>query len=472
MFGNLFQGREVGKQRSHGFMLAVGVATLLLAAALFKVGYDAAVKVPGRGYYNLNAEFTNAENVANHYEVRIGGERVGQVLEPEVHDGKARLHLRISDKYKPLLSDTTLRVRLRSAVGVRFVEILPGTRGTPLPEGATIPVTNTRPPVALDKVLGTFDASTRDKVRTFLNELGAGTLSRSRDLNEAVAGAPEFFGSLGSVSAAITRRPGSMGRLIRAADGTADAFDPVRREIADGFETETAALKPFSEARDDVRALLVQAPAALDRLRASLPAVAGLIDETARLARDARPTLQRAPASLRSTTVLLRDSVEPLANARRTLELAGRAVSPTLGLLGAVNPVLPGLEQALDSLYPTVKYVGPRACGISDAMTGWNQAMKYGDQHSNFIRFQFLGAARPDVIGGATETPRVPGPDGKDVLDRFYLTEPYPEPCDGQYGESGPPRPTVQESAKDITYTRARQPGFEAPGYHGPEGGR
>ena len=37
---------------------------------------------------------------------------------------------------RPLRSDTRLRVRPRSPIGVRFVELSPGTHGRPLAEGA------------------------------------------------------------------------------------------------------------------------------------------------------------------------------------------------------------------------------------------------------------------------------------------------------------------------------------------------
>src|ERR1700712_761232 len=138
--------RAVGNQRSRAFMMSIGLFGLLLAIGTFYVGYQAAYKVPGRGYYNIHAEFNNAENLANHYEIREDGVRIGQILNPRVKDGKALVAMRISSKYKPLGSDTQVRIRLRSAVGVRYVELIPGTKGTPVPDGGTLPAANAQRP--------------------------------------------------------------------------------------------------------------------------------------------------------------------------------------------------------------------------------------------------------------------------------------------------------------------------------------
>lgn len=430
-------------------MVSVGVFGLLLAAVTFYIGYQAAYTVPGRGYYNLHATFDNAENLANHYEIRQGGVRVGQILNPRVKDGKAVVDMRIDDKYKPLLSDTQLRIRLRSAVGVRYLEIIPGKHGTPLPEGATIPAANARTPVALDKVLGTFDAPTRDRTRELLNQMGVGTLSRGPDVNETLHEMPGLLASLRSVSDAITARPGAMSRFVAASDQAAITFDPVRDTIAQGFDPERRALAPFADARDAVQATLSTAGPALATLRSSLPQVSGLLGEVGRLARQGRPTLTAAPASLRATARLVSDAAKPLGDTKKTLELASDAVSPTLGLLAKVNPVLPSLEQSLGDVIPTLDYLAPRACDMTQFATGWAEYLKWGDSYNSFIRFM-LPALRGDQPGMQTD---------KFNLDAFNNPDSYPAPCVNGVGVTGWEQPTVQESQRGETYSADNLPG-------------
>src|SRR4051812_6469602 len=391
----MLSGRPVGQQRSRAFMLTIGIGGLLLAAVTFYIGYQAAYTVPGRGYYNLHAQFDNAENLANHYEIREGGVRVGQLLNPRVKGGKAVVDLRISDKYKPLLSDTQVRVRLRSAVGVRYLELVPGKHGTPLPEGATIPAANARTPVELDKVLGTFDPKTRARTRNLLSQMGVGAVGRGTDINEAVRTSPKLFRRAASVSRAITDRPGAMAAFVAHANGAADAFDPVREEIASGFGPEAQALSPFADSRDDVQQTLSSAAATLAQLQSTLPRVGGLLTQVRRFAHDGQPTLRAAPGALTSTTRLLSHAARPLGRTKKTLELLSHSVSPTLSLLREAHPVLPAIDRTFSDLIPTLDTAAPRACDITTWANGWAEYIKFGDSFNNMIRF-LVAAGRPE----------------------------------------------------------------------------
>lgn len=452
-------GRPVGKQRSRLFMISVGIFGLLLAAATFYIGYQAAYSVPGRGYYNLHGQLAHAENLSNHYEIRSGGVRIGQVLNPRVEHGKAIVDMRIDDKYKPLRSDTQLRVRLRSAVGVRYLEIIPGTKGAPLPEGATIPARNARTPVALDKVLATFDAPTRARTRQLLNEMGAGVQNRGTDVNQAIAGAPRFLEGLNGFSGAVVARTGAMSRFVAGANRATDAFDGAHDEIGTGFKPEADALQPFNEGRADVQATLAGAGPALAVLRSDLPAVSRLLDEVGRFSRDTRPTLQAAPAALRSTTRLVDGAATPLGNTKKTLQLASDAVNPTLGLLHSAHPVLPNIERALSDVVPTLRRLAPRACDMTQFATGWAEYIKWGDSVNSMIRF-LVAAVRPEQpTGQTTEVNRVPAPGGGDAYDGFINKNPYPGPCVNGAGVAGFEQPTEQESVRGEQYSSGNLPG-------------
>jgi ABC-type transporter Mla subunit MlaD len=438
-------GRPVGKQRSRAFLTTIGVLGIVLAAGTFYIGYQAAYTVPGRGYYNIHAQFDNAENLANHYEIRQGGVRIGQLLHPRVKDGKALVDLRIDDKYGPLRSDSQLAIRLRSAVGVRYLEVIPGKRGEVIPDGGTLHTKKS--PVALDRVLSMFDAPTRERTRELLNQLGAGTLSRGGDLNEAIKTAPSFLTGLGSVTRAVTEREGAMSRFIGSSDAAADAFDG--DEIGSGFDPERRALAPFNDARDDVQRTLDSAPAALASLRATLPRVGGLLDEVGRLARQGRPTLTLAPPALRSTTRLLDDAAKPLGDTRKTLNLAAGAVSPTLDLLGKVSPVLAPLERALGDLIPTLDQLAPRACDMTQFATGWAEYTKWGDSFNSFIRFMIPAVRGEHLAPTAQFQP----------LKNLVKSESYPAPCENGVGVTGWEQPTVAESQRAEKYSATNLPG-------------
>jgi ABC-type transporter Mla subunit MlaD len=432
------------------FMWSIGLAGLLLAGVVMYIGYEAPNTIPGRSYYNLKAAFRDAENLGNHYEVRIGGLRAGQVLNPRVKDGLAVVDLELSSRFKPLLSDMRLQIRLRSAVGIRYVEIIPGTKGHPLPDGATIPASQSATPVALDQVLGTFDARTRIRTQQFLQQLGAGTAGRGEALSGAIAAAPAFLNNFASVSSAVTARAGAMSQFVRSTEAAAAAFAPVRDQIAQGFDPETRALQPFTNQAGNVQATLEQAPSTLSTISSDLPAVTSLVGAVDGLAREGDPTLAALPPALRATSALLHDAQPSLRRASETLALAHDAVPPTLALLQHLSPVLPDLNTSVADALPTVSYIAPRYCELSNVFTGWSEFLKWGTSYSNFIRFDVIALSNP--LAGGTGSPLVP------TIQNGTLTNAYPGPCVHGFGEAGPPRITTEQSAKGLTYSAQSPP--------------
>jgi phospholipid/cholesterol/gamma-HCH transport system substrate-binding protein len=334
---------------------------------------------------------------------------------------------------------------------VRYVEIVPGTKGTPLAEGATIPASQTARPVSLDQVLGTFDPYTRARTQVLLQQFGGGTAGTGEDFNRAVELGPRFLKGLGSVSDAITNRPGAMSGLIRSADAAAAAFDPVRTDIAEGFDPEARAAGAFASSKDDIHSTLHEAPPALTEVRTGLPSVTALVGQVDGLAREGRPALAVAPGALRETSRLLVHARPALDRADRTLDLARRAVNPALDLLGKLRPVLPGLDTAMDSLLPSVRQASAHDCDIGNAMTGWSYSMAWGDDYGSGIRFYVHPHA--DQIGGLPEGGRLKDAEGRDLTETHTNVSAYPGPCvNGVGAEAGPERPTLYEYLSSLGY--------------------
>lgn len=416
----LLRGRAAGKPRSPWFTLAVGFGVLGVAIVMFYVGFRAPNTIPGRSYYTVYAVMHDADNLEDHYEVRIGGELAGQVLSTAIVRHEAKIEMQLAAKYKPLRSDTRIEIRLRSAVGIRYLDLIPGTHGTPLANGAVLPASQTSTPVNLDQVLDTFNGPTRKGTDNFVGELGAGLAGQGDNVNQTLAQAPAFVTALGSVSSAVNARPQAMRNLITGAQGAAAAFDPVRTQLADGFTPENEALQPFVVRRPAVDATLDQAPPTLSTASAELPQVRALLAQVQGLAQAARPTLSTAPGALRKTTTLLVSAKPGLRSADATLTLARRAVSPTLSFLKVAQPALPDINRAISDLEPTVAYLAPRSCGLSTAMTGWSEMMKWGTAYDNFIRFT-IDETGP-IAGSTLAAP---------------LTSSYPGPCTAAGNESG-----------------------------------
>jgi ABC-type transporter Mla subunit MlaD len=409
------RGRPVSFTHGRPFMVSLGMAGVIAAVTLLYIGYNSPNSIPGRSYYTINAQFKNADNLTASYQVRIGGELVGQALRPRVENGLGVVDLQLKPHVRPLLSDTTLKVRPRSPVGVRFVELHPGTKGTPLKEGDTIPAANTSVTVQIDEALGTLDADRRRKAQTFLNELGKGFLSRGEDLNASIRAAPPTLSNLRSVASAINDVPTGVERFVAGSESAAAAADPVRDDIATGFAPEAKALRPFA---DEDRALardLDVAPAALRSVQTDLARVTPVLTQLERFAKNAEPTLRVAVPTLQDTRALLVEARPGLTAARKTLGLVRTAVPPTLSVLRTLAPVLPSLDKTLASSLPILADLGPRDCDFKRFFGNWSEELTYASSYSNLLRFNVEGSL--ETLQGYTKKP--PG----------QYASPYPGPC-------------------------------------------
>src|SRR5207244_7357798 len=108
----------------------VGAVTVLIVILGVYLAYNANNGLPFVPTYDLNAELPNAQKLIAGNEVRLGGFRVGVIddVRPTLHDGKAiaLLKLKLDKTVKPLPADTTVDVRMRSALGLKYLELNPG----------------------------------------------------------------------------------------------------------------------------------------------------------------------------------------------------------------------------------------------------------------------------------------------------------------------------------------------------------
>lgn len=418
--------RYASEGRGRVFMVGLGVLGLGIVVLMVAIAYNAPNAIPGRGYYTVQAAFDDADNLTPHSQVRLGGRLVGQVIKPRVDsDGKAVVDLQMDPEYGPLRSDSTVEVRPRSAVGVRYVDIVPGQNGRPLKDGERLPSSRTSATTALDEVLGTFDAKTRTGTQQVLRGLGGGLAGRGADLNEALGAGPDMLRGTESVLGEIAGREGAMRGLIRGGASAAGAADPVRRELGASFAPAAKAMRPFSDRADAVRDTLEEAPSALRAANDQLPAVDQLAQELSGFAGELGPALRPAPVAFSQTSELLDEARPRLRDASRTLRLADRAVDPTLNLLDTVKAVAPTLDTTFAQSTPLVTTLGRYGCDVVALGARWGSMLAYGNEAGGALRFLVVSPTAEGAFGA--------GEFGKDNAAGDFLyankADGYPAPC-------------------------------------------
>src|SRR5829696_1955851 len=112
----------------------IGATTVLIALVAVFIAYNANSGLPFVPTYDLKAELPSGGKLAKGNEVRMGGFRVGVVkgIKPKVTEvnGERRsvavAELNLDKKIEPLAKDTKFRVRPRSALGLKYIELEPG----------------------------------------------------------------------------------------------------------------------------------------------------------------------------------------------------------------------------------------------------------------------------------------------------------------------------------------------------------
>src|SRR5690349_3160811 len=143
--------------------ILVGAVTVLVVIVAVFLAYNANNGLPFVSTYNLKARVPNANALVKGNDIRIGGTLVGTVREVkpvQLGDGRtaAELSLSLDKSAEPLPVDSTIMIRPKSALGLKFLQITPGSSSDGFAAGETIPLKAARPePVDIDQFFSMFD---------------------------------------------------------------------------------------------------------------------------------------------------------------------------------------------------------------------------------------------------------------------------------------------------------------------------
>jgi ABC-type transporter Mla subunit MlaD len=299
--------------------ILVGAVTVLVVIVAVFLAYNANNGLPFVSTYNLKARVPNADALVKGNEVRIGGVRTAE----------------------PLPKDSTIMIRPKSALGLKYLQITPGSSNEGFEAGETIPLVSAKPePVDIDQFFDMFNKPTRTAIRQNLAGFGNALAGRGPQLNEAIGAlrrlvvegqpvlrtivAPStefggFFKALEDLSATVAPVAGTQASLFVALDQTFAAFARVSRPYIqetiekspgtlDAANSDLPVLRPFLKDSErffvalqpGARALGQTSPIIAESLHAGIPALNGAPATNAQLAPTAQALVdfQEAPGTM------------------------------------------------------------------------------------------------------------------------------------------------------------------------------
>jgi ABC-type transporter Mla subunit MlaD len=258
----------------------VGAVTVLVILVAVFLAYNANNGLPFVSTYDLKARVPDAQALVKGNEVRIGGARVGVVkaVKPvQLPDGKfaAELSLSLDKIADPVPVDSTMIVRPKSPLGLKYLQIVPGHSSKGFKAGETIPLAAARPePVDIDEFFSMFDEKTRFAIRQ--NEAGFGNAfaGRGPQLNAAFGTLRKLAENAQAPLANLVAPSTDFGGFWRALESLNATLAPVAETNGTLFVALDQTFAAFARvSRPFIQETISKGPQTLDAAIADLPAI-------------------------------------------------------------------------------------------------------------------------------------------------------------------------------------------------------
>jgi ABC-type transporter Mla subunit MlaD len=412
----------------------VGAVTVLVIIVAVFLAYNANNGLPFVSTYNLSAEVPNADALVKGNEVRIGGVRVGVVksVVPVQRGGgevAAKLSLSLDKTAEPLPVDSTVMIRPKSPLGLKYLQVTPGDSPKGFAAGDTIPITSAHPePVDIDEFFDMFDTKTRLAIQK--NQAGFGNALAGRG--------PQINGAIGALRLLVESGQPALRNLVapqtnfggfwRALEAFNATLAPVAETQAELFVALDVTFAAFARvSRPYIQETISKGPSTLDVATADLPALRPFLNDSARFFTALKPGSHALAETAPTIAAALKAGV-PVLNASPVFNAQ---IPPTADALVAFQNepgVFNGLDLLIDlnnTLKPSLRFITPAqtTCNyLTLAFRNLASTLSGGNGAGNWLNFiSFEPPPGPNSEGSPASGPA----NGPDRLNYLHYN-PYP----------------------------------------------
>lgn len=414
--------------------ILVGAVTVLIVIVAVFLAYNANNGLPFVSTYNLKAKVPNADALVKGNDIRIGGTLVGtvkSVVPIQVGNGKvaAQLSLSLDKNAEPLPVDSTLTIRPKSALGLKFLQITPGNSAKGFPAGATIPLAAYTPePVDIDQFFSMFDKPTRDAIRQNLAGFGNALAGRGPQLNEAFGALRRLVVHGQPVLRTIAAPGNNFAGFWRALEDFSATVAPVAETNASLFVALDRTFAAFARvSRPYIQETIEKGPPTLDAVNADLPAVRPFFRDSARFFTALKPGAQALAKTSPTIAASLHAGV-PALNASPVLNAQLQPTAEALVAFQESSGVFNGLDLLIDTnglLKPALQFIAPAQtdCNyVSLAFKNLAATNSQGNSQGNWLNFESWSAPEGPNNEGSPASAPANGPN----RDNHLHFNPYP----------------------------------------------
>jgi virulence factor Mce-like protein len=431
--------------------ILVGAVTVLVVIVAVFLAYNANNGLPFVSTYDLKARLPNADALVKGNEVRIGGVRVGVVKSVvPVNEGDGEVSAEVSvalDKTaEPLPVDSTIMVRPKSALGLKYLQITPGDSSKGFEAGETIPLASAKPePVDIDQFFDMFNKPTRDAIKQGLAGFGNALAGRGPQLNEAIGALRRLVVEGQPVVRTIVAPSTDFGGFWEALEALSATVAPVAETQASMFVALDQTFAAFAHvSRPYIQETIEKSPPTLDEVNADLPVLRPFLHDSERFF----TALQPGARALGETSPVIAEALHAGIPALNTSPATNAQLPPTAQALVDFQEApgtLTGLQLLTDTnhlLGPPLRFITPSqtVCQyLSLTFSEISNASSQGNEFGHWLNFlSFTAPEGPNSESGQASAPANGG--GPRSVENHLHYNPYPRtaaPGQGGVCEAG-----------------------------------
>jgi virulence factor Mce-like protein len=305
----------------------IGALTVLVAVVAVVLAFQANSGLPFIPRYTLYVRVANAEELTRGAEVHMGGALVGSVASvTPVRTATGRpialLDVKLNKNVEPLPVDSRFTIRLKAAIGEKYLALTRGNSRLSWRNGASVPLTQTSATVDLDQVLSMFTQPTRAGVAASTIGFSNALAGRGGDLNAAIAAFSPLTRNLGPVMRNLASPQTDLRGFIHGLGSLTGALVPVAHTQASLYAALDTSFRSLAGvAIPYLQESIAQTPPTFSAVIAAAPGLGAFALDTAALFRDLQPGF----ATLSSSAPVLADAFKA-----GTLNLPGTSLTDQL----------------------------------------------------------------------------------------------------------------------------------------------
>jgi ABC-type transporter Mla subunit MlaD len=372
----------------------IGAVTILVTLVAVVLAYNANRGLPFVPTTELKVRVANGANLVVGNEVRSGGSRIGVVTDMRpvrLDDGStgAELTLELEKAGSEVPRDSKFRIRPRSALGLKYVELTRGTSRESFRDGETVPPAQASFSTELDEVYEMFDEPTREAAQGNLRGFGDALAGRGSSVGRTLEELPPLMRSLEPVMATLGAEETDLDGFFRELGDAARIVAPVSEQNAALFTSMADTFEALGRDERALKDLIAKSPSTMDAGVASFRVQRPFLDDVTALSVD----LAGATEELRGALPPVNRAVEVATPVQERAVRLNDELRKTLGAVRELaeapgtNAALRGLTATVATLNPQLRFYGPyvTVCNY------WNYWWTYVAEHFS----------EPDTTGSA-----------------------------------------------------------------------